>query len=62
MNTRENANAPAHYLILTVAIIIGIVGVFLRFLGDSFAINAISNIILVIGVIIALRTVFAIMK
>jgi hypothetical protein len=62
MNTRENANATNHYLILTVAIIIGVVGVFFRFLGDSFLFTSISNVILIVGILIALRTVFAIIK
>ena len=62
MNTRENANATSHYIMLTVAIVIGMAGVFLRFAGDSFFWTSLSNVVLVIGTIIALRTVFAIMK
>jgi hypothetical protein len=58
----EEANNPSHYVVLTIAIIIGIVGVYLRFAGNSFAINAASNVILVVGIIIALRSVFKIMK
>jgi uncharacterized membrane protein YqiK len=58
----EEANNPSHYMVLTVAIVIGLVGVYLRFAGNSFAINAASNVILVAGVIIALRSVFKIMK
>jgi hypothetical protein len=62
MNSVENANATRHYTLLVVAIVIGLVGVYFRFLGDSFMYTSISNVILVIGIIIALRTVFAIMK
>ncbi len=62
MSTKEQANAPGHYILLTVAIIIGIVGVYLRFAGDAPIFNILANIILVIGVIIALKAVFAIMK
>ena len=62
MDTREQANAPGHYILLTVAIIIGIVGVFLRFAGDARIWNIAANIILVIGILIALKAVFAIMK
>jgi len=62
MNTREEANAPRHYLLLTFAIIIGIVGVYLRFAGDARGWNIAANIILIIGVLIALKAVFTIMK
>jgi hypothetical protein len=58
----QEANNPSHYAVLVVAIIIGLVGVYLRFAGNSFAINAASNVILVVGIIIALRSVFKIMK
>ncbi|HEX8018583.1 hypothetical protein, partial [Mucilaginibacter sp.] len=61
----ENANAEGHYKLLTVAIVIGIVGVFLRFAGDAntgFMFTSISNVILIIGILIALKCVFAIMK
>lgn len=62
MNTREEANAPRHYLLLTFAIIIGIVGVFLRFAGDARGWNIAANIILIVGILIALKAVFTIMK
>lgn len=62
MNTREEANSPRHYILLTFAIIIGIVGVYLRFAGDARGWNIAANIILVLGVLVALKAVFAIMK
>jgi hypothetical protein len=62
MNTREQANTPRHYIMLTFAIIIGIVGVYLRFAGDARGWNIAANIILIIAVLIALRTIFTIMK
>ncbi len=65
MESMENANAEGHYKLLTVAIVIGIVGVFLRFAGDAntgFMFTSISNIILIIGILIALKCVFSIMK
>ena len=58
----EQANNPSNYILLTVAIIIGIVGVFLRFAGDTFLINSVSNIIFLVGILIALKSVFTIMK
>ncbi|QEM12566.1 MULTISPECIES: hypothetical protein [Mucilaginibacter] len=65
MESMENANAEGHYKLLTLAIVIGIVGVFLRFAGDAntgFMFTSISNIILIIGILIALKCVFSIMK
>lgn len=62
MNKTEEANLPQHYIILTVAVIIGIVGVYLRFFGDFHYVNIVSNIILIIGVGIALKTVGNILK
>ena len=62
MNSAENANDLRHYVLMTIAIVIGLVGVYFRFLGDSFMYTSISNVILVVGIIIALKSVFAIMK
>ncbi|MGF7073915.1 hypothetical protein [Mucilaginibacter sp. R-33] len=65
MESMENANAEGHYKLLTVAIIIGIVGVYLRFAGDAnsgFMYTSISNVIMIIGILIALKCVFTIMK
>ena len=61
MNTMENANATRHYVLLVIAIVIGLVGVYFRFADFKFA-SAISNVILIIGVIISLKAVFAIMN
>jgi len=65
MESMENANAEGHYKLLTLAIVIGIVGVYLRFAGDAnsgFMYTSISNVILIIGILIALKCVFSIMK
>jgi hypothetical protein len=61
MNTTEEANSPSHYLLMVVAVIIGIVGIYLRFFDFRYN-NIIANIILGIGVIIALKAVFAVLK
>ncbi|MES2279327.1 MAG: hypothetical protein V4592_25060 [Bacteroidota bacterium] len=61
-HTAEEANSTRHYILLTVAIIIGLVGVYFRFAGDSFFYTSVSNVILIIGIIIALKAVFTIMK
>lgn len=66
MSSMEKANATNIYVILTVAIIVGTVGVFFRFLdeifGHGFLFTSVSNIILVIGILISLKGVFAILK
>ncbi|HEY4324547.1 MAG TPA: hypothetical protein VGN20_11195 [Mucilaginibacter sp.] len=61
MNPTEEANAEGHYLLITVAVIIGVTGVYLRFADFQFS-NIIANILLIIGVGIALKAVFAILK
>lgn len=66
MSSMEKANSLNIYVILTVAIIVGMVGVFFRFLdeafGHGFIFTSVSNIILVIGILIALKGVFTILK
>jgi tetrahydromethanopterin S-methyltransferase subunit C len=58
----NQANDIRHYSLLTIGIIVGIVGVYLRFLNDTDLISYISNILLVIGTVICFKAVFAIMK
>ena len=61
MSSVENANAEGHYKLMVVAIAIGLTGVFLRF-ADFQYVNIVANIILIIGVLVALKSVFAILK
>ena len=61
MNKTEEANSERHYILLVVAIIIGIVGVYLRFADFRHA-SLVANIILIIGVLIMLKAVFTILK
>lgn len=61
MNATEEANSEKHYLLIVVATIIGIVGIYLRFADFRYN-NIIANIILIIGVALALKAVFAILK
>jgi len=61
MISPQEANSPRHYLLLVVAIVVGLLGVFLRFADFKFA-SGIANVLLVIGTGIALKAVFAIMK
>lgn len=46
---------------MVVAIVIGVTGVYLRFADFRYN-NIVANIILIIGVLIALKAVFAILK
>lgn len=67
MNKTEEANDERHYLLIVVAIVIGMVGVFFRFAADPasghpFFYNCVSNILLVLGVVISLKAIFAILK
>jgi hypothetical protein len=66
MSSLEKANSTSVYMILTIAIIVGMVGVFFRFLdeifGHGFLFTSVSNIILVIGILISLKGVFTILK
>ena len=61
MISPQEPNAPRHYILLVVAIVIGLVGVYLRFFDFKYA-SGIANVILVIGTAIALKAVFAIIK
>ncbi len=60
--TDNNANQTRHYVTLAIAVAIGMVGTFLRFVQDSSLLSAISNILLAIGWIIVFRVIFRIMK
>jgi hypothetical protein len=67
MNKTEEANDEKHYVLMVLAIIVTIFGVYYRFAvplsnGHPFTYNLISNIALVIGVILSLKSVFAILK
>jgi hypothetical protein len=62
MSSTEHANEEGHYILLTVAIVIGLVGVYLRFVGDAPYYSWIANVILILGVAVALKAVFSILK
>ena len=61
MNPTEEANAESHYLIITVAVVIMLVGVYLRF-ADFKSAEVVANILLIIGVGVSLKGVFGILK
>jgi len=61
MSSIEEANSERHYIMLVVAIVIGLVGIYLRFADFKHA-SAVANVILAIGAGMALKTVFTIIK
>ena len=60
-NSVQEANSERHYILLVISIVIGLVGVYLRFAEFPHA-SAIANIILAAGVVVCLKAVFDIMK
>jgi hypothetical protein len=61
MNPTQEANSERHYILLVIAIVIGLVGVYLRFADFRHA-SAVANVILAIGVGVGLKAVFTIVK
>ena len=61
-NATAEANDPSHYSTIVVGIVIGLIGIFLRFTGSWPMIDMVSNIIWIIGIVICLRSVLRILK
>ncbi|WP_437921739.1 hypothetical protein [Sphingobacterium sp. LRF_L2] len=67
--TDNNANRTEYYVKLTVAIVIGLVGVFIRFVPDvipsldqmAFTFSLIANLAIIVASIIAFKVVFDIL-
>ncbi|MGN0003259.1 MAG: hypothetical protein ACI35V_07480 [Sphingobacterium composti] len=67
--TDNNANQTHYYVTLTIAIILGLFGVFVRFVPDevsalnqyTFLFSLIANVAIVIASIIAFKVVFKIL-
>jgi hypothetical protein len=57
----KRANDTSIYKLMTVGILIGILGVYLRFAGDSMTLSIVSWVILLIGSVIACKGVFKIL-
>ncbi|WP_121246491.1 hypothetical protein [Mucilaginibacter phyllosphaerae] len=60
-NSTENANSESHYKFLVLTIIVGLVGVYLRFAEFPHA-TLISNLILLVASFVCLKAVFGILK
>jgi uncharacterized membrane protein HdeD (DUF308 family) len=57
----QTANEEGIYKLLLVGIILGVIGVFLRFAGDSDMLSIISWIILFIGAAVCFKGIFKIL-
>jgi len=67
MNKTEEANDEKHYVLITLAVIIGVFGVYYRFAApdDTWHVatyNWIANIFFIIGIVLGLKGVFSILK
>jgi hypothetical protein len=67
MNRTEEANDEKHYVLMVLAIIVTLFGVYYRFAcpfsnGHPFVYNVIANVALLLGVILSLKSVFTILK
>jgi hypothetical protein len=67
MNRTEEANSEKHYILIVVSIFVILFGIYFRFAcpegsGHPFVYNCIANIIVISGVILALKAIFAILK
>lgn len=58
----NNANEIGHYKLMTIGIVIGLAGVFGRFLQDSSLASGIANVLVVIGSVICIKAVLNILK
>ncbi len=62
VKTDNNANQTHYYVSLVIAIVIGLAGVFVRFIQDSFLFTSIANVLLIIASVYAIRIVLQILK
>jgi protein-S-isoprenylcysteine O-methyltransferase Ste14 len=67
MNRTEEANDEKHYILITLAVIIGVFGLYYRFAApdDTWHVsfyNWVANIFFIIGIALGLKAVFTILK
>ena len=58
----NNANATSHYQLMTIGIIVGLVGIMIRFVSDSQIVGIVANILWVIGSVLSIKAVLNILK
>ena len=56
------ANSVSHYKLITIGIIVGLIGIMLRFVTDWVYIDIISNILFAIGTFFCIKAVLNILK
>jgi hypothetical protein len=61
-SNNNESNNPSHYMLMTAGIAVVMLGVLLRFAGTFAFVDAISNVILIVGVIICLKSVKSILQ
>ncbi len=61
-NSIVEANDPSHYKLIVVGIVVGLIGILLRFATDWVFIDIVSNIIFVLGIFICIKAVLSILK
>ncbi|WP_432709202.1 hypothetical protein [Pedobacter sp.] len=57
----QRANQTSIYQLMTIGVIVSIIGVFLRFAGDSMMLSIVSWVILFVGAFICCKAVFKIL-
>lgn len=67
MNRTEESNEEKHYILIVISVFVILFGIYFRFAcpadsGHPFVYNCIANIIVVSGVILALKAIFSILK
>jgi hypothetical protein len=58
----NNPNATSHYTFLTLGLIIGFAGIFMRFIVAFPMVDVIANILFIAGILMSLKAVFDILK
>jgi hypothetical protein len=57
----QNANQPSIYSLMIIGVVICMVGVYLRFAGDSMVLSIVSWAILFVGAFVCCKSVFKIL-
>ncbi len=57
----QKANQTSIYQLITVGVVVSMIGVFLRFAGDSMILSIVSWVILFVGAFICCKAVFKIL-
>lgn len=58
----NNANNPAHYKLLVLGLAVIMIGVLLRFAADSLILDMVSNVMMLVGLGLGLKSVYNILR